>query len=81
MAPELSDVAESVLLRAYHIAVQPGACLRDAIYLRGGRPLLAGDELERAGLAVFLCSGRLLLTPKGVALARQLADQTVRHHV
>ncbi len=81
MQPELSDVAESVLLRAYSIAIQPRACLEDAVYLRGSRPLLAGDELRDAGLAVFHCSGRLLLTPKGVAVARQLKAQTVRHHV
>jgi hypothetical protein len=78
MQPELSDVAESVLLRAYHIAVQPGASIQKAVFLRGGKPLQAGNELTRFGLAVFHPSGRLLLTPLGVRLARALKGEQVK---
>jgi hypothetical protein len=77
--PELSDVARSLLLKLHDIATAgPYATLFDAPFLRGGRPKLAGRELVDAGLGFLHPSGRVLLTPEGVRLARTMKGETVK---
>jgi hypothetical protein len=75
---DLSDVARSLLLKLHDIATGPYATLLDAPLLRGGRPKLAGQELVQAGLGFLHPSGRVLLNPEGVRLARAMKGETVQ---